>query len=247
MYLRLKSASTEAIAQQWDRIAETRMRQLQSKSDATFWNISVPIIKKFCESINPQSILDVGCGVGVLTSQLADKVSRTVGVDASAKSIEIARRHFHNKCDFIAARLEDYSDESEEKFDLVVANMVLMDVVNLPDFAAAMAKCTRRGGRMICSITHPFFWPQYYGYSDEHWFDYSSEIIVTGPFKISSEVSEFDSTHVHRPIGTYFTEMANAGFNVEWVQEPMPSRDVERLYIEKWLFPRYIFGSFIKD
>ena len=41
---------------------------------------------------NPSSALDVGCGIGLLSAWLAETVPHVVGVDVSARSIEVCRQ-----------------------------------------------------------------------------------------------------------------------------------------------------------
>lgn len=46
----------------------------------------------------PKAVLDVGCGIGLITAWLAGRVPRVVGVDVSPRSIEVCRQlHPHGK------------------------------------------------------------------------------------------------------------------------------------------------------
>ncbi|MGN0820603.1 MAG: class I SAM-dependent methyltransferase [Akkermansia sp.] len=68
-----------------------------------------------------QSILDLGCGTGSLTAQLADFCGRVVGVDSSRSMIEKAKERFEciefRVCDALALPFE-------AEFDIVFSNAV---------------------------------------------------------------------------------------------------------------------------
>lgn len=68
-----------------------------------------------------QTILDLGCGTGTLTAQLADFCGRVVGVDSSRNMIEKAEEQFKHiefrVCDALALPFD-------EEFDIVFSNAV---------------------------------------------------------------------------------------------------------------------------
>ncbi len=231
------------IAAEWDALAVTRFEQMTSGADLTFDHVLAPGI--LCRLPHrPRMILDAGCGVGVLTEMLALRSERVIGIDPSVASIEIARRNFGHLASFEASTMEAYSASEPEQFDVVVANMVLMDAPNLDTFLTAAACVTKRGGKLIFSITHPCFWPKYYGYADAEWFKYNRELMIESPFKISAMPDGAPkSTHIHRPMETYIRELTKAGFRIERLDEPFPASDVQNLYPVPWHYPRYLIGS----
>jgi hypothetical protein len=121
--------------------------------------------------------------------------------------------------------------------------MVLMDILDLRDFVAAVSKVLRANGAFIFSTTHPWFWPSYYGYVNEPWFRYSLELVIECPFKITAVPDcPLLSTHVHRPLEAYIQGFSKAGLSIEALHEPMPSADIDALYPEPWVYPRYLVG-----
>ncbi len=87
------------------------------------------IISEFHFSGN-EHILDLGCGDGVLTAQLADLVPNgfVLGIDSSRGMIKVARRLRKNN---LAFKLEDINSlDIKEEFDLLFSNATLHWVKN---------------------------------------------------------------------------------------------------------------------
>lgn len=66
---------------------------------------------------NPKSVLDVGCGIGLMSAWLAKTAPRVVGVDVSPRSIEVCRA-LHPAGDFRVCTLPD-ERLPDGPFDLV--------------------------------------------------------------------------------------------------------------------------------
>jgi 2-polyprenyl-3-methyl-5-hydroxy-6-metoxy-1,4-benzoquinol methylase len=235
------------ISKEWDALAIMRRDQIIGGKDTSYTHFIVPNMISLLETVQAESILDAGCGVGILTAKLSEKAASVVGIDPSAKSIEIARNDESCRAKFSIFTLEEFALHSDRRFDAVVANMVLMDVLNLNAFLQAAHSVLNVGGRILFSMTHPCFWPEYRGYSNKHWFQYEKEILIEAPFVITEvQTNELSSTHFHRPLGVYLQTLIDVGFSIEKIIEPMPDLFVEKLYPEPWKKPRYIFGTAVK-
>jgi SAM-dependent methyltransferase len=232
------------LAAEWDRIAEDRNRQLSSGVDASFDYVLLPIIKELSADDDWSSVLDFGCGTGFLTARLAASARRLVGVDPSGASIAIARRNAANTSNvsFYHASLEDYAANTEGGlFSLCIANMTLMDVSTLTNALDAVRKLLRPGGAFVFTITHPWFWPLYWGYHEERWFHYDREIFIEASFQISGDARVGPvTTHVHRPLWRYTDALMNTGFSLEAVKEPLPSADAPETFRQRWAYPRFL-------
>jgi trans-aconitate methyltransferase len=101
---------------------------------------------------NDERILDVGCGDGKVTAELAHAVPRgqVVGVDASPQMIEFATRAFSS------SNLEFYVMDARKiqfarKFNLVFSNAALHWVDDHEAFLGGAASVLRSGGRLVVS------------------------------------------------------------------------------------------------
>ena len=137
--------------------------------------------------------------------------------------------------------IEEFAQQTEpHRFSLAIANMTLMASLDLLSFLRAVAKLLHSGAHFVFTITHPCFWPKYWGYDTADWFNYNQEIIVEAPFKISLDVAETVTTHTHRPLSQYVNSLIEAGFLVEAIIEPFPPSDIDSTYLQKWKYPRFL-------
>jgi predicted TPR repeat methyltransferase len=97
------------------------------------------------------SILDLGCGTGLLGVYLGRIAGAFVGVDLSAKMLEQAARHGI----YTELRQTDLLDElrgtAEGAYDYVTANDVFIYVGDLSEVIPAAFKAIRSGGALIFS------------------------------------------------------------------------------------------------
>ena len=110
--------------------------------------------------VSGKRVLDLGCGEGAYTRELARRGARVTGIDGSGRLVEAARARAQ------AARLEiDYhclnasalAGIATDAFDLIVASMVMMNVENYVGAIAEAHRVLVPGGAICISITHPCF------------------------------------------------------------------------------------------
>jgi len=242
--VRLANAKTQAEMEiEWDKIAQLRHEQISNGRDLSYRYILMPSIKRMLTGCDCTRVLDLGCGTGELTKELSEISAEVVAIDPSPRSIEIARQvcSKSRNVSFHTTMVETFAQEwTGKRFTIAVANMVLMNSLDLHFLIRAVGRLLNEGGLLVVTVTHPWFWPQYWGYADADWFCYEREIIVEAPFAISKEMTNRVTTHVHRPLFTYTRALNEAGFNIDFLDEPMPDPEIRALYPMPWDFPRFL-------
>ena len=171
---------------------------------------------------------------------LATNFETTTGIDPSEASIKLARSKSSGTVQYTHASAEEYSRITKHRFDTVVAHMTLMDSPNLNSILEAINILTTARARFVFTITHPWFWPRYWGYADADWFTYADEIFIEAEFSITASSSGLTSTHVHRPLEMYYSAIRAAGFSVDSISEPTPSDESRALHPDVWRYPRFL-------
>lgn len=235
--------SHSELAVEWDRVAAERDRQLGSGQDLSFEHILVPAALELLQSADRTVVLEIGSGTGHFTRRLADVAQRVVGVEPSPVSVNLAESNCRDRANvcFIEASIEEAAGRlRNECVTAAVANMSLMTAPDLPAVAAALTGVLPVGAKLVATLCHPCYWPRYWGYESEPWFEYHRELFVEAPFKISCCGTDMCTTHIHRPLSRYVRVFGEVGLMLDAVTEPMPGPDIEDLYPERWLYPRFI-------
>lgn len=111
-------------------------------------------------NLRGKKVLDVGCGGGLLAEPLAQQGAQVVGIDASAKTIEVARRHAETAgmtIDYRAisigemARSIRLAGGTAERFDVITAMEVIEHTADVDAFVAALSALLKPNGLLFVS------------------------------------------------------------------------------------------------
>ena len=96
-----------------------------------------------------QSILDLGCGTGTLTTQLTNFADTIIGVDSSLNMIEKAKSQFHNikfmVCDALSLPFKN-------EFDVVFSNAVFHWIKDHDSLLKNVYKVLKEKGILVCEF-----------------------------------------------------------------------------------------------
>ncbi len=109
-----------------------------------------------------ETVLDVGCGDGKITADIATKVisGHVLGIDSSASMIKFASSEFHKlkNLQFSVCRAEDIPYEDD--FDIIVSFACLHWVKDQLSFLVNAKKALKIGGAIHITLypKHPDIW-----------------------------------------------------------------------------------------
>jgi ubiquinone/menaquinone biosynthesis C-methylase UbiE len=174
-------------------------------------------------------LLDLACGHGRLTRELARRGGNLIGVDISAALLDLARAHEterHLSITYLQADASSPETLLGETFDGVVCSFGLSDIDDLNGAIATVVRVLRPGGFFAFSILHPCFpgwesqqaqpsWESQRGYYAEGWWRAISPAHGLRP-KVGAN---------HRMLSTYLNTFVRYGLAIEELAEPLPSSD----------------------
>ena len=100
------------------------------------------------------SVLDVGCGGGILAEAMARRGARVTGIDLSEKALRVAQLHLHESrlsIEYLSVSVEDHAATHAGEFDVVTCMELLEHVPDPASMVAACARLVRPGGQVFFS------------------------------------------------------------------------------------------------
>jgi 2-polyprenyl-3-methyl-5-hydroxy-6-metoxy-1,4-benzoquinol methylase len=169
-------------------------------------------------------VLDVACGHGRISRELARREATVTGIDISTRLLSEAMQSEHNEplgIRYIHADVTAQSAFDDGEFDAAVCNFGLSDIDDLDAAIATISRVLRPRGTFSFSILHPCFaggkgisgsWPTTGRYCDEgHW---------TAQDERSTLRRQVGANH--RMLSTYLGTLRRHGLWLDQITEPLP-------------------------
>lgn len=107
------------------------------------------------------SVLDIGCGGGLLSEPMTRMGANVTGIDASERNIAVAALHANNMglpIDYRATTPEALlAESSSPDYDIVLALEIIEHVADIPAFLQACCGLVRPGGLLFVSTLNRTF------------------------------------------------------------------------------------------
>lgn len=183
-----------------------------------------------------RQVLEIACGHGRITRELARRGAQVTGVDIAQALIGKARAaeeaqplgiRYLGADAADAGQLADTGlltgtgSRAQATFDAVVCSFGLSDIDDLDGVIGNARRLLRPGGRFVCSLLHPCFpggpgvcgsWPSGGTYRDEGWWQADGEL--------SSLRRQVGANH--RTLATYLNTLRRHGLWLDEMAEPEP-------------------------
>jgi SAM-dependent methyltransferase len=189
-----------------------------------------PTILAMAGDVRGKRVLDVGCASGGLSEVFAERGASVVGVDLNPRLIDRARERLGSKAEFRVADIAAPMPFLESgSFDVVAASLVLHYLADWGPPLREFARILRPGGALLISTHHPtqdvmIATPPA---------PYFETVLLTDTWRKGGR--EFQVRFYHRPISAIVDALADAGFLVERIPEPVPDPDAfsDRAFYER--------------
>ena len=105
-------------------------------------------------TLSGKTVLDVGCGGGILSEGMATRGATVTGIDLGEKALNVARLHLHESglvVDYRLVSAEAMAEAHPGEFDVVTCLEMLEHVPDPESIVAACARLVKPGGDVFFS------------------------------------------------------------------------------------------------
>lgn len=236
------------VGEYWNANAEAWTKLARAGYDLYRDHLNTPAFLAMLPPVAGLHGLDVGCGEGHNTRQVARLGARLTAIDIAATFIRHARAEEARQPLGIT-----YQEASAVElpfangtFDFATAFMSLMDIPETERVLAEAFRVLRPGGFLQFSILHPCFNPPHRrNCRDEDQVTYAIEvgdyfvdargridewIFGAAPASMRDRLPKFKVPRFHRPLSEWLNLLVAAGFVLERFGEPAPSAETVNEY-----------------
>ncbi len=148
---------TQKISSAWNDNAEAWIEGVRSGLDRFRKLFHDPHFYNLLPELNNLSVLDIGCGEGIVSRKMESMGARVTGLDISEKLIAAAKASSqeNDRLRYFVSSFEKMDCIPDQEFDLIVSVMALMDSPGLMEALAECRRVLRPGGILVFSVTHP--------------------------------------------------------------------------------------------
>lgn len=185
-----------------------------------------PAMEALLGNVAGQHVCDLACGQGRVARHLAERGANIVGIDFSARLLEIARRHEQaapRGIVYLHADARSLDGVPDSTFDGVLCFMALMDIPDLTSTLHTVARILRPAGWFAFATLHPCFHTPRSGemVSPDGWVRTIGSYFTEGYWRSDTRAGPPGKVGAyHYTLSTYLNTLLDAGLTLEQVSEP---------------------------
>ena len=212
------------MSEEWIRLAQTNVERI---------NFIMPFTFKQLGDVSDKKILDIGCGEGGYSRELAQRGAIVTAVDCAENAIKYCEfkakeeqlkitYHVRNSCD-----LYDIADNT---FDIVLSSMMLMDCEDFEGTVKEITRVLNPSGKLFASVLHPCFAVNGDGIGRQDT-GINRQVVVTNYYypkeRVETIVKEGSISVIwrHRTIEDYVKTFIKCGLTIIDLNEPVPTEE----------------------
>lgn len=209
-----------------------KIRENETNANNLF---EIPALFSMMPELKGKRVLDMGCGFGEHCRRFVEcGADSVVGIDISEKMLEVAKAENNDpRITYLHMPMEEIT-QLQEKFDVVVSSLALHYVEDFEGVAKNVYNLLNVGGNFVFSQENPLC--TCYSGGDRWTRDENGNKLYLNlknyGVEGEKEVTWFVD-HVkkyHRTFSTIINTLVRAGFSVEELVEPLPTKELLERY-----------------
>ena len=217
-------------------------KKLRSNPSAANDIVEKPALFSLSPNLQNKSILDIGCGYGENCVEFIKMgASSVTGLDISVKMLEVAENENTSpNIKYINKSMTDLN-EIAEKYDVIFSSLAVHYIEDFDKLIKDVYNLLNQGGYFIFSQEHPLttalLTQNYWTCNEENErIHYNLTIYaLEGERKVTWIVDGV--IKYHRTMSSIINSLSNAGFIINKMLEPIPSKEIMNQYPS---YKRYI-------
>ncbi len=236
------------MSDEWIRLSQTNDERI---------NFIMPFTFKLLGDVSGKTVLDLGCGEGGYSRELAKKGAIVTAVDCAERVIDYCKSEAENEhldITFFLRNSCDLYDVENNSFDIVLASMMLMDCEDFEGTIREIHRVLKPSGKLFASVLHPCFAVNGNGIGRKDT-GVDRKVVVANYFypKERLEPIAKDANELvvwrHRTIEDYVKAFVENGLTIVDLNEPSPDAVTDKSTVMlDWLrrIPLFLFWELKK-
>ncbi len=225
------------VRKSWNKGADAWNEFIESGNDYYRLEVHGPALLQACGDVRGLRVLDMGCGQGRFSRELARKGARVIGVDIAEKQIEFALRHEEKQRLGIEYRVMDATRARDHwpgaSFDTVTASMVFGDMEDAEGAFRSAYQVLKDRGRLVFSDAHPCTNTAFHEWERDAKGEkkalkidrYSETGAWTCHWNMKRLKYHWDTPAWRRTLSEWSETIAKTGFLIRRIYEPRPTKE----------------------
>ncbi len=229
----------------WGGVAGWYSEHLEQNLDTYQRQVILPNLLRLLDLKKTDKVLDLACGSGFFSRELAQAGAQVTGVDISAELIKLARENSKdfNNLEYFVANADKLANLENNYFDKIICVLALQNIEKVKEVFAEVKRALKKNGKLYLVLNHPAFrvpgesswgWDEasktQYRRLDQYLSEKKVEIQMHPGADPDSKTLSF-----HRPMQYYFKLLSSAGLAItrleEWIShktsQPGPRQKAE--------------------
>ncbi|MBI5530045.1 MAG: class I SAM-dependent methyltransferase [Candidatus Doudnabacteria bacterium] len=232
----------------WGKVAGWYNQLLEEGEDTYQEKVIKPNLLRLLNISPGENIIDIGCGQGYFSRELAKAGAKVLGVDIGAELISLAKTQSGKNESYLVLSAEKLNGIADNRFDAAICILALQNMKNLPAAIGEMSRVLKPGGRAVLVLNHPTFrvpGASNWDYDEKQKVQYRridgymSEI--TQAVDMTQGVKEMRNKKFtysfHHPLQVYFKAFYKSGLVVsrleEWISHKTSDKGARKLAEDK--------------